>query len=194
MPTMPEEQPFGEASTSYFGGTDTIASSSTSYSAPVASRGAEAASPAGGVDYGGGYASGGSLSPVARQDSFSAATGRTGEGGERAEGGSASMGSELMGWCVWMHGSAALLGCAVAPTWPAHEATNPAMNKPCPPRTPPLADSMWASRSLRHPCPCPKPLAPSIDPPLPRRLDVGVPPPARRQLAGPAPRLRQLLP
>lgn len=82
MPTMPEEQPFGEASTSFFGGASTVGSSSTSYSAAGPLRGADATSPAGGagVEFGSGYAREGSLSPVARQDSFSAATGRTGEG------------------------------------------------------------------------------------------------------------------
>ncbi|KAL4422766.1 hypothetical protein ABPG75_008963 [Micractinium tetrahymenae] len=67
LPSMPEEQPasFGE-STSLFGG-----ASSSSYSAAAGAPAPAAATPAGD------YYSGGSLSPVARQDSFTGLTGRT---------------------------------------------------------------------------------------------------------------------
>lgn len=65
---MPEEQPasFGE-STSLFGG-----ASSSSYSTAAGAPAAAAATPAGE------FYSGGSLSPVGRQDSFTGVTGRTG--------------------------------------------------------------------------------------------------------------------
>lgn len=71
MPTMPEEQAasFGDA-TSFLGGA--ASSSYSSYAAEAPPGGA----PGGGGEQGGG--TGGSLSPVGRQESFTAGTGRTG--------------------------------------------------------------------------------------------------------------------
>lgn len=66
MPTMPEESPAGFGETSFFGG------ASSSFSA----SGTGAASPVAGN--GGDSMGGGGLTPVARQDSFTATTGRTG--------------------------------------------------------------------------------------------------------------------
>lgn len=140
MPSMPEEQPFGEASTSFFGG-----SSPPSYSTAPPPPAAEPASPAaGGADYGGGYASGGSLSPVARQDSFSAATGRTGASGGRPAGTAGMHTHEGAAAGCAQHGS--------LPVWPGNLICLLAVLSPISPwltRAPFAADSMWASRPLR---------------------------------------------
>ena len=145
---MPEEQPFGEASTSFFGGASTIGSSSTSYSALAPSRGADATSPAatgGAGDYNGGYTSGGSLSPVARQDSFTAATGRTGE-----------QTKEMLEGCVvarqaGLHAAGSrFIRCARSYPLPNGVPTSLEVHEARMPRLPhPTADSMWASRPLR---------------------------------------------
>ena len=89
MPTMPEEAPFGEPYS--FGAPSPSASASASFGggASVSYGGAEPSTAA--TEYstgyhsggragggGGGGGTGGSLSPVARQDSFTAGTGRTG--------------------------------------------------------------------------------------------------------------------